>query len=140
MFDDPHALFLLQLLDSPAETLHLGPVNLWAEMMLRVIAVVEEQPVVNAPVGAHSPCDRLIRISPVVTVVPIEIAEAVAQLEERQEETHIPRINEMDRLRRHDHGHDDQHRNKHRHLDSAPAHINGTLPDSRSTAAGPGRN
>ena len=49
-------------------------------MMLGVVAVVEEDPVVNFAVATDAPGDRFVRVSPIVTEVSIQVAEAVAQI------------------------------------------------------------
>ena len=56
-----------------------------AEMMLGVVAVVEENPIIKLPVTTHSPGDRLIWVSTIVAEVSIQVAEAMAEIKERQE-------------------------------------------------------
>ncbi len=53
--------------------------------MLRVIAVIEEDPVVEPAVAANAPRDRFMGFGAVMTEIAVQIAEAVAQVEKRQE-------------------------------------------------------
>src|SRR6266496_408749 len=54
-------------------------------MMLGVVPIVEKEPVVDLAVAAHAPRDRFVRISAVMPVITIEVTEAVAEIEKRQE-------------------------------------------------------
>src|SRR5437773_4889033 len=69
--------------------LYSGPMHLWPEMMFGVIAVKEPGPVVELAVGAHAPRNRLVRIAPVMSVVAVQIREAVAKVIEREKETDV---------------------------------------------------
>ena len=83
--DGADAFLFLELLDAAAEFFHLGPMHLGTEMMLRVITVVEKQPVINFSVAADSPRNRLIRIGPVMAIVSVQITETMAEIPEWQE-------------------------------------------------------
>ena len=107
--DRAHAFLLLQVFDASAESFHLSPVNLGAEMMFGVIAVIEKQPVINFSVTAHAPRNRLIRIRAVVAVVAVQVTEAMAEIPKRQEVQDESPVDEMNRIRRYD----DRHKKKH---------------------------
>ena len=55
------------------------------EMVLGVIAIVEEQPVIDLSVAAYTPRDRFIGVSAIMPIVAVKIAEAVAEVPEWQE-------------------------------------------------------
>ena len=98
MIDDADAFPFLQLGDLPLELFHFRPMHFRTEMMLGVVAVVEENPVINLPVATYAPRDRFVRISAIVTEISIQVAEAMAQVEEGQKEQHVPPINKADRV------------------------------------------
>src|SRR5881394_198347 len=98
--------------------MYFGP-----EMMLGMVAIVEENPVVDLPIATHSPGDWLVRISAVVTEVSIQVAETMAQIEKGKKKQHVTPVNEPDRVRRNDQRHQEQYANKRRQLDCAPPHI-----------------
>src|SRR5881394_2432695 len=100
MIDDADAFPFLQLGDLPLELFHFRPMHFRTEMMLGVVAVVEENPVVNLPVATYAPRDRFVRVSPIVTEVSIQVAEAMAQVEEGKKEQHVTPVDKADRLRR----------------------------------------
>src|SRR4029077_3948211 len=118
--DDADALLLLSLGDPPLELLHFRPMHFRAKMMLDVIAVVEEDPVVNLAVATYAPRDRFVRVSPIVTEVPIQVAEAMAQVEKGKKEQHVTPVDKADRVCRNNKGHHQQHANKRSELDCAP--------------------
>src|SRR5947209_12912187 len=89
VIDHADAFFPLQLGDTRVEFFHLCPVYFRPPMMLRVVAVVEEEPVVNLAVTAHAPRDWFVGIGAVVAEVAIQITEAMAEVKERQEEHEI---------------------------------------------------
>ncbi len=86
VIDDAHAFLSLHSGDTPMERFHLSPVHLWPEMMFGVIPVVEENPIVNFAVAAHTPGDRFVGVATVMTEVTVEITKAVPEIEKRQEE------------------------------------------------------
>src|SRR5476651_2250409 len=90
VLDDADAFLFLQLGNLAMEPLHRGPVHLRTEMMLLVVAIVEEEPIIDLPVAAHAPRDGLVRVRAVMAVKTIQITEAVAEIEKRQEiEKHV---------------------------------------------------
>src|SRR5215831_581225 len=95
-------------------------------MMFGVIAVIEKEPVINFPVTAHTPGNRFIRVGAVMTEVTIQVAEAMAEIEERQEKQHESPVDEMDRFSRDDDCHRDQNRNEHGQFDVAPTEFDFT--------------
>src|SRR4030095_10321134 len=88
--DLAHAFLLLQTLNAAPKLFHLGPMHLRTEMVFGVIAVVEEQPVIDFAVAAHPPGNRFVRIRAVVAVIAIQITETVSQVPERQEKKYEP--------------------------------------------------
>src|SRR5438105_15834961 len=93
------------------------------EMMLGVVAVVEENPVVNLPVATYAPRDRLVRVSAIVTEISVQVAEAMAQIEEGQKEQHVAPINKGDRICWNDKRHQKEHANERGELDCAPTDV-----------------
>src|SRR5689334_4881484 len=67
------------------EILHLCPVHLRPEMMLGVIAIVEEEPVIDSAITAHPPGDRLLRVRPIMAKVAVQVTETVTEIEKGQE-------------------------------------------------------
>src|SRR5262249_6680699 len=92
-------------------------------MVLGMVAVVEEEPVVNFSITAHTPRDRLIGIRAVVPIITVQITEAVAEIPERQEINNESPVDEVNRPSRDDHGHQKERRRKRGKLDVAPTHI-----------------
>ena len=84
--NNAYAFLFLQLGNLPLELLHFRPVHLGPEMMLRVITVVEEEPIVDFPVAAHPPRNRLVGIGAIMAKVTVQIAEAVSEVKKRQKE------------------------------------------------------
>ena len=60
--------------------MHLRP-----EMVLGVVAVIEEQPVIDLSVAADAPRYRLVGISTVVAKITVQITETVSEVIKRQE-------------------------------------------------------
>ena len=88
--DRADAFLFLQIGDALPELFHFRPVHFGPEMMLGVIAVVEEEPVVDFAVAAHSPGDRLVRVRAVMAVITVQVTEAVAKIPKRQKiEDHV---------------------------------------------------
>ena len=69
--DRADAFLLLQIYYALAKVFHLRPMHFWTEMVLGVIAVVEEKPVINFSVAAHAPGNRFVRVGAVMPVVAI---------------------------------------------------------------------
>src|SRR5438874_10781520 len=110
--NNAHKLLLLQLGNMPLELLHFRPVHFGPEMMFRMIPVVEEEPVVNLPIAAHSPRNRLVGIGTVMAKVAVQITEAVSEVKKRQkEEKNIAPVEEE---------HDEQDGRERRQLDVSP--------------------
>src|SRR3954447_12017299 len=66
-------------------------------MMLGVVAVIKEQPIVDFAVTADPPRDRLVGIASVVAKVSVQIAEAVSEVNERQQkEQHIAPVQQKE--------------------------------------------
>src|SRR5439155_318640 len=74
-----------QIRKALAKFFHFRPMYFWTEMVLRVIAVVEEEPVINFSVAAHAPGNRLVGIRAIMPVIAVQIAEAVAEIPKREE-------------------------------------------------------
>src|ERR1700719_3400695 len=101
--------------DALAEPFHSRPVHFRPEMMLGVIAVVEKQPVIDFAVTAYTPRDRFVRIRTVVSIVAIQITEAVPKIPERHgEKDHVSPVEQE---------HDEQRRSKCSQLEVAPEQI-----------------
>lgn len=83
--DRAHAFLLLQIDNVSAKLFHLRPVHLGAEMVFGVVAIVEEQPVIDFSVAAYTPRDRLVGIRTVMTVITVQITETVAKIPKREE-------------------------------------------------------
>src|SRR5947208_15133548 len=84
-----HSSPALLLDDLIAERLHSSPMHLRSEMMFGMKAIVEPRPVIELAVGAHAPCNRLVRITSVVPIVAVQIRKAVAKIPKRQKETDV---------------------------------------------------
>ncbi len=88
--DRADAFLFLQIGNALPERFHFRPVHFGPEMVLGVIAVIEEEPVINFAVAAHSPGDRLIRVRAVMAIITVQVTETVAEIEKRQEiEDHV---------------------------------------------------
>src|SRR5262245_34053670 len=97
--DRADAFLLLQICYALPKLFHLGPMHFWTEMMLGVIAVVEEKPVINFSVAAHAPGNRFIGIRAIMAVITVQITEAVAEVPKRQEINYEPPVDEVNRFR-----------------------------------------
>ena len=84
-------------------------------MVLGVVAVVEEQPVVNFAVAAHAPRDRFVRVAAVMPVIAVQETEAVAEVPKwNEEKNHVTPVEaEQDKKRGCERG----------QLDPAPSHV-----------------
>src|SRR5437763_10486821 len=98
VIDDADAFLFLHLGDLPLELFHFRPMHFGTEMMLGVVAVVEENPIVNFPVATYAPRDRFVRVSAIMTEISVQVAEAMAQIEEGQKEQYVSPINKGDRV------------------------------------------
>src|SRR5438034_6008240 len=123
MLDGAHTFLLLKVLDAAAKFLHFSPVNLWTEMVLGVIAVVEEEPVIDFSVAAHSPRNRLVGVGSVVPVVAIQVTKTMAEIPERQEKQHETPVYEMNRIGGDNDSHHQQRRCERSQFDVAPEMI-----------------
>ena len=101
-FDYAHSGLALLLHDLIAQRLHSRPMHLWPEVVFCVIPVVEPGPVINLAIGAHTPGDRLVWIATVVTVIAVQIREAVAKIPKRQKETDVMPIKDSEDNKRRD--------------------------------------
>ncbi len=100
-FDYPDSSSALLFHDPIAERLHSCPMHLRSEMMLRVIAVKEPDPIVKFIVTAHAPRKRFVRVAAIVAVVAIEVGKAMAKVPERHKKTDVaPVENAEDNERR----------------------------------------
>ena len=88
-FDDSDSSSALLFLDPIAERLHSCPMHLRSEMVLRVIAVKEPNPIVKFVVTAHAPGKRFVRVAAIVAVVAIEVGKAMAKVPERHQKTDV---------------------------------------------------
>ena len=77
-FDYSDSSSALLVHDLIAERLHSCPMHLRSEMMLRVIAVKEPDPIVKSVVTAHAPGKRFVRVAAIVAVVAVEVGKAMA--------------------------------------------------------------
>ena len=99
--------------------LHACPMDLRPEVMLRVVAVVEPGPVVELVVGAHAPGERLIRVTSIVPVIPVQIGEAVTEIVKRKKKTNVTPVEK---------GKSDECRDNERELQDAPECLTWILP------------
>src|SRR5207253_3484753 len=83
--DDADAISFLPIRNLAMESFHFRPMHFRTEMMFGVVSVVEEKPIIDFPVAAHAPRHRFVRVRAIVPVIPIQITEAVAEIEKRQE-------------------------------------------------------
>ena len=93
--DRADAFLFLQIGDLLPERLHFRPVNFGPEMVLGVIAVIEKEPVVDFAVTAHTPGDWFVRIRAIMAIIAVQVTEAVAEIEKRQEiKEHVAPVKE----------------------------------------------
>src|SRR5438552_4804110 len=69
--------------------LYSGPMHFRPEMMFGVIAIIKPDPVIEPVITAHAPRNRLFRIAPVMSIVAVQIRQAVAKVIEREKETDV---------------------------------------------------
>ena len=79
-FDDPSSFAFLFFGDLPMQLIHFRPMQLGTIVMLGVESVIEPEEIINLLIGTHSPSDRLVRISPVVEVVTVQIRKTMAKI------------------------------------------------------------
>src|SRR5215472_10196691 len=87
--DHPHSSFALLLNNLIAQRLHPSPMHLWPEMVFSVVTVVEPRPVIELAVRAHAPGNRFIGIAPVMSVVTVQVREAMAEVPKWKKETDV---------------------------------------------------
>src|SRR5207244_11397224 len=92
MIDHANAFLFLQLGNLPLELFHFRPMHFRTKMMLRVVAVIEENPIVNHPVATYAPRDWFVRVSAIVTEISIQVAEAMTQVEKGKKKQHVTTI------------------------------------------------
>src|SRR5215469_15310078 len=107
--DDAHAGFALLLDDLIAQRLHSRPMHLWPEMMFGMVAIVEPSPVIELAVRAHAPGNRLIRIAPVMSVITVQVREAMAEVPKRQKETDVMPVENTEDYKSRDKAHQLEH-------------------------------
>src|SRR3984893_16416027 len=96
-----NAFGFLQVGNALMERFHFDPMHFRPEMVFGVVAVVEEEPVVDFSVTAHAPGDRFVGVSAVMTVVAVQITEAVAEIPERHKiKNHVSPVEEKHREER----------------------------------------
>ena len=100
--DHAHASLALLLHDLITERLHSRPMHLWPEMMFRVVAVEEPNPVVELTVTAHAPRNRVVGISAIMPIVSVQIRQAVTKIIERQKETDVMPVKNTEYSKRRD--------------------------------------
>src|SRR5262245_26041737 len=88
-FDYAHASRTLLIDNLVTKGLHSCPVHLRPEVMFGMIAVVEPDPVIEFVVTAHTPSNWFVRIAAIVTVVAVEIRQAVTKVPEPKQETDV---------------------------------------------------
>src|SRR5215472_13396051 len=85
-FDHPDALPVLRLGNLLVQSLHLGPVQLWPEMVLGVVSVVKPEQIIQFVIRAYTPGNRLVRVAAIVKEIAVQVGTAVPQIIEGEEE------------------------------------------------------
>ena len=88
-FDHSNAGSTLMFHDLIPQRVHACPMHLWSEMMLRVIAVKEPDPIVKFVVTAHAPGKRLVGVTTIVPVVSVKVRKTMAEVPERKKKTDV---------------------------------------------------
>ena len=84
-------------------------------MVFGVVAIVEKEPVVDFSVTAYPPRDRFVGVRTVVTIVTVQITEAVPEIPERNhKEEHVSPVKEK---------HDQQRGRERRQLEVPPKDV-----------------
>ena len=99
-FDHSNAGSTLMFHDLIAQRLHACPMHLRSEMMLRVIAVKEPDPIVKFVVTAHAPGKRLVRVTTIVAVVAVKVGKAMAKVPERKKKTDVAPVEDAENDKR----------------------------------------
>src|SRR5947208_16868203 len=68
-------------------------------MVFSVVSIIEEKPVVDFSIAADASRNRLVRVRAVMTVITVQVAEAMAEIPERQKIQNKPPVDEMNRFR-----------------------------------------
>ena len=71
--------------------MHLRP-----EMMFRVIAVKEPDPIVKLVIAANAPCKWLVRVTTIMAVVAVEVGKTMAKVPERKKETDVTPVEDAE--------------------------------------------
>jgi hypothetical protein len=121
--DGADAFLFLQIGNALAKLFHLRPMHFRSEMMLGVIAVVEEEPVIDFSVTAYAPCNRFVGVCAVMSVVAVEITETVTEIPERQEKQHKSPVDEVNWSCRHNNGHHQKCRGECGQFEVAPEEV-----------------
>ena len=123
VFNNARAFLFLQFPDLFSKFFHLRPMHLWPEMVFCVITVVKEEPVIDFSVAAYAPGNRFVGVRAVVTVITVQVTEAMAEIPKRQEKEHEPPVDEMNRFRWDNGRHHEERRRERPQLDIAPEMI-----------------
>src|SRR5207247_6211402 len=121
--DGADAFLLLQALDAAVKLFHFRPMHFWTEMVLCVIAVIEEKPIIQLSVAAHAPGNWFVRVSSIMPIVAVQITEAVAKVPERQKIHDKAPVDEVNRIGWDDDRHHEQRRRECSQFDIAPQMI-----------------
>ena len=84
--DHAHAGGTLLFRNLIAKGLHACPMDFRPEMMLGMVAIVEENPVVKLAVATYSPRNGLVGIRAVMPEVSVRVTETVTKVEKRKKE------------------------------------------------------
>src|SRR6186997_787645 len=88
-FDHANTGGALLLPNLITKCLHACPMNFWPEMMFGVVTVVEPGPVIEFVIAAHAPGERLVRITAIMPVEPVQVRQAVPEIIKRKKETDV---------------------------------------------------
>ena len=94
--------------DLITKRLHAGPMDFWPEVMLCVVAVIEPGPVVKLVIGAHTPRERLIRITAIMPVIPVQVGKTVTKIVKRKKKTDVTPVENAKNDERRDKKHEFQ--------------------------------
>ena len=101
------------------QRLHSRPMHLWPEVMFGVVTIVKPRPVIQLPVSAYAPRNRLVGIAAVMPIVAVQVREAVAEIPERQKKTDVMPVKDPK---------DDKRRDETHQLEYSPKRLARTLP------------
>src|SRR6516164_1405817 len=85
-FNHPDALPALCLGNLLVQSLHLGPVQLWPEMVLGMVSVVKPEQIIQFVIRAYTPGDRLVRVAAIMKEITVQVGAAVPQIIEGEKE------------------------------------------------------